>query len=255
MPPDNPETWRAAVWWFVPLGLLMGLAWAGVFRVSWRAFGEVAGLCPLSALAVVLLDVALLGYGRYWGLARVVDGIETEDGASRRSSNELRSVRGILTLVVTVLATWTLIVALPKGPGYWPSDWRETWHLNELYPRPVFRPLILAPMWGCWAMLLAAIVGRARPEGGAVGLCAVVTPIVVLAGLFPVVGITTIYCSRRGNRLLGLIVGLIVLAVTHILSAIMGRRCRGQSMATLFAAGKAAELTFLLVYLALVSRS
>ena len=253
-PVADTATWQAAVWWIVPLGLLTGLIWAGVFRASWRAFGEVAGVCPIPALAVVLLDVTFLGYRQYRGAAQVLDIGRSERNTAAPADIQDRSIAALIVLVITVLTMWVLILALPKGPGYWPSGWRESWHLNELYPRPVFRPLILAPLWGHWAMLMAGNVGRARPGSSASGLCAAARPIVVLVTLLPVIGLTTIYCSRQGNRLLGLIVGLVVLAVTHVLSTIMGRRCRGQCFGSLFASAKVAEITFLLTYLALVAR-
>ena len=46
-------------------------------------------------------------------------------------------------------------VAAPWYPS--PDDWRH--YFVFMYPAPVYRPLVLAPLWGRWALLLAATVG------------------------------------------------------------------------------------------------
>ncbi len=208
----------------------------------------------MPALVVVVLDVAFLGYRQYWGLGHLF-GSGGEAGRALEPDKDRNPLTGgVLVLVCVVLAMWVLVVSVPKGPSWWPTDWRADWHLTKLYPRPVYRPLILTPMWGCWAVLMAANVGRVRPGSAAAEFCRAVRPSAVLLSFVPVVALTAVYCSEGGNPLIGVVIGLVVLGVTHLMSTVAARRNNGQSYATLFAVSKVAELTFLLAYVAASAR-
>ena len=246
-PPARSESWSSAVMWLVPLGLLWGLLWAAVFRLSWRIFGEVAGARFMPALVVLLLDAAFLGARQYWGAWRVLCRVTARRTEGR--SEEGGSLAPMLGLMLILLSVWVLILSVPNRPGYWPADWRATLGLNELLPRPIFRPLILAPIWGRWAMLMAANVGRVRPGSMAEGFCAAVRPSLVLGAFVPTAALTAAYCAQFGSPLVGLIIALAVLGVTHLASTLLGRRLGGQSLSTIFAVSLLAQITFLLAYL------
>lgn len=251
--PDAPAgLWRRAAWWFVPLGLVVGLAWAGLFRASWKVFGEAERLRLIPALVVLVLDAAILGYCQYWGVAHVI-----ADGAHHRASNKPDASPGVpvaatLMLVFVPLALFVLLVAVPDSTRQ--SGWLEGLGLAALVPQPVFRPLILAPMWGHWAVLMAANIGRACPGSTVTGLCEALRPGTVLLSFIPLGVLTAAYCARDGHPLVGVIVALVVFGVTHLLSTVLGRRGGGQTEATLLASGMAAKLTFLLAYVAAVTR-
>ena len=76
-PPEASSTaWRRASYWFVPIGLAIGLLWVGVFRAVWRLYGEeVTSLRLVPAAAVLLVDVLFTGYCLFGGLATTVNAL------------------------------------------------------------------------------------------------------------------------------------------------------------------------------------
>ncbi len=237
--------------WLVPIGLLIGLIWAGGFRLSWRLFGETGSLRLVPSLTVVLVECLLTGGFMVMGLARTSHVLAGDHPprAARDGTSSLSSV-GILVLCLTVLTQFILILSIRDSRAWWPSpdDWR--YHFNYMYPRPIFRPLLLAPIWGRWGILLAGTVGRtahaADAETRAVNR-AMRPSRLVLSALIPLV-LTAIYCSRSRNIFIGIIIGVIVFAVTFAISVAFVWRSGGQSRQSLYAAGQVAQLAFLAVY-------
>lgn len=237
--------------WLVPIGLLIGLIWAGGFRLSWRLFGETGSLRLVPSLSVVLVECLFTGAFLVMGLARTSHVLAGDHPprAARDGTSSLSSV-GILVLCLTVLAQFILILSIHDSRAWWPSpdDWR--YHFNFMYPRPIFRPLLLAPIWGRWGILLAGTVGRiayaADAETRAVNR-AMRPSRLVLSALIPLV-LTAIYCSRSRNIFIGIIIGVIVFAVTFAISVSFVWRSGGQSRQSLYAAGQVAQLAFLAVY-------
>jgi hypothetical protein len=244
----------AAVHWLVPAGLVIGLLYAGAYRGCWRVFGEVSGVRLIPALAVWLLDAALFGLPMFLGASRMADRWSlADDPAGRPDDGRLRTA-GMVTLIVLLIAKLALWTAIPKGLAGWPMDWRR--HLNFLYPRPVFRPLILAPLWGRWALMLAGSIGRpaltrGRPMAGIAG---VASPAAVLGWFVVNVVATSIYCGRHGRWMIGCIIGLVVLGVTFLFSVLTARRFSGHTRFTVYAAAGLAEIVFLIAYLAASQR-
>ena len=121
-----------------------------------------------------------------------------------------------------------------------------------LYPETVRRPLMLAPIWGAWGILLATSVGREAPHAPAalaeMGRAA--RPSVLLAWFSPLLVITSSYCSHHGNLMVGVILSFVILAVTFAGAAFTARRLGGQSFSTILAAGQLAQLSFLTGFLA-----
>ncbi|MHC4063380.1 MAG: adenosylcobinamide-GDP ribazoletransferase [Planctomycetota bacterium] len=242
-----------AVHWLVPGGLLIGLLYVGLFRASWRIFGEVSGVRLMPALAVWLVDVVLFGQLMLRGAAGTIDkwaGDRESGGAAAMWIGQAGMI-GLFVLLILKLGLWT---ALPAGVEGWPGDWRR--FFNFAYPRPVLRPLILAPVWGRWGMILAAGIGRTAPaEGGPIaGLSGARSPAVVLGWFLPVLGLSAIYCGRHGRWMIGCIIGLAVLGVTFLFSVVSARRFSGHTRFTVYAAGLLSEIAFLVFYLAASQR-
>ncbi|MBN1344592.1 MAG: hypothetical protein JXQ73_18015 [Phycisphaerae bacterium] len=254
LPMANAASWRRAAIWFVPIGMVIGLMWVGVFRAVWRLYGEeVTSLRLVPAAAVVIVDVCFLGYSLLAGLTTTVNAL-TGSRHAREPENDVTAplaMPAVIVLLLTIVLELVFLSALRTGAWWWPQDWRS--YLNFAYPRLIYRPLFLAPLWGRWAVLLAASVGRvatrSRPE--AVGLSAALTPTFVLVSfLFPLT-LTAVYCSRSGNIILGTIIALAVLGLTFVASVIIARRGGGQTWRSMLAAGKIAEIIFLAAFVSL----
>lgn len=156
------------VLWALPwVGLILGLGWTALFAVAWRLFGEYpVGLRLVPVLLVVAADLSVTGRFSMAGV-RVIESLAYRDDHLLRPRRDITAV-GTIAAVVLVLATYAMLLAIPKGIEWWPADWRHS--LHWMYPRPVFRPLLLVPVWACWSMVLAAGMGRARrPETGELG--------------------------------------------------------------------------------------
>ena len=251
---------RTAVHWLVPGGLLIGLVYVGLYRASWRIFGEVAHVRLMPALVVWLVDATLLGLALNMGAVRTIDrwaelrhGSGAADSVSPVLERTLGLV-GVIALVIVLVVKFVLWTAIPEGIAGWPADWRR--YLNFLYPRPVFRPLILAPMWGRWGLLLAGGIARAAPQpgGSVVGLSGGRSPAVVLGWFLVPLVITAVYCGRGGRWMIGCIIGLLVLGTTFLVAVMAARRFAGHTRFTIYAAAFVAEVTFLACYLAAAQR-
>lgn len=236
--------------WIVPLGLLIGLAWVGVFRLARRIFGETANLRLESALCVVLLECLLTGPFLAMGLARTIH-LLTGDRPLRSESDRRTPLSpvGTLVLILVILTECVLIATIPLGTRWWPDegDWRH--HFNRFYPEPLYRPLILAPIWGRWGILLGGTVGRPGHDADAdtIAIAAAMRPARLLRhALLPFI-LTSIYFSRGQNFLLGVIMGLLVFVASYLVAVTIAWRGGGQSRQSLFACGQVAQLAFLVV--------
>ncbi|MCK4659696.1 MAG: hypothetical protein KAV82_09275 [Phycisphaerae bacterium] len=238
--------------WFVPLGLIIGLAYTGVYRAVWRQFGEVSALALMPAAAVWLVDVAIVASALYLAAAGT---IARTIHPSTRLSNDLgdRNARytiEILALLILVVLKLVLLIAIPKGVASWPGpgDWRS--HFNWMYAHPHYRPLILAPMWGRWAMLLVGSIGRLR-DGNDAGLsrfCGSLSATLMLVYMIPIAVLTAIFCGHRGRWMFGGIISCVVLAGTYLYGVISARRQGGRTRDSIVGAGLIGELIFLIAY-------
>ena len=238
-----------AVHWLIPGGLAIGLIYVGLYRASWRVFGEVAGVRLMPAVIVWLADVGLFGLLMIAGFARTAERWPTPQPRSGDWSDRGFTLAGALALSVLVLLKLALWVAIPEGIAGWPTNWRR--YFNFMYPWPVFRPLILAPLWGRWGLLLAGGVGRAAPlEPPPAGLPGGTSLSAVLGWLVVVTGLTAIYSGRHGRWMIGCIISLGVLGVTFLFAVLSTRRFGGRTGFSVYGAALVAEVAFLLGYLA-----
>jgi len=247
----DAESYTHAAPWIVPIGVLIGLAWAGTFKATWRYRDEITAIRAMPALAVVLLECLLTGSFLALGLARTIH-LLTSAKPLRPEVKRTAPLSpiGTLTLCLPTLSQWVLIASLPVASSWWPSydDWR--YHFRHLYPAALYRPLVLAPIWGRWAILLAATIGRTAKyaDRQTVELCGEMRPGRLMRHtLFPF-AITSIFLSRGGNYLTGIIVGLLVFGFTYVVIMVMARRGGGQTRQSLYAVGEIGQLAFLAMY-------
>ncbi|MEK6644066.1 MAG: adenosylcobinamide-GDP ribazoletransferase [Planctomycetota bacterium] len=244
-------TFARADMWFVPVGLVVGLVWAGLFKGTWRLYGEIANLRVIPPLVIVVVECCFTGPFLALGLARTVNLLTSvRPWRPPEETSEPLSPVGTLALALTVLSSWVLIASIPPFSGWWPppDDWR--YPFRHVYPAPIYRSLVLAPIWGRWAILLAGTVGRTAKyaDTQTVALCRSLTPGRLLVHtLFPM-AITSVYLSRDGNYLTGIIVGISVFITAYVPSVIMARRGGGQTRQSLYAVGQLAQLAFLAMY-------
>ncbi len=252
-PPSDGEESNAArrsVKWFIPLGFLVGLAWIGVFRLAWREFGdpEMTRFRAVPALAVVLLEAMLTGSVLFRGLAAAAD-----SPIGRAMDDERGVLRsGGMIAALILLAHWVLIAGLPERIGWYPQPGAIRYYFNRVYPLLMYRPLLLAPLWGRWGILLAASVGSPSRAADPFtrSLAAAATPGVVLRWLVAPLGLTALYTHREGMLPWGMLSSLAVLLCTYLLAVRFARRCGGQSRATVLACGAVAQCIFLAAYAA-----
>ena len=249
------------VLWALPwLGVLLGIAWTILFAGTWRVFGEsLTGLRLVPALAVLLGDLVLTGRFLMAGV-RATEALALGDDDRLDCRRPDITAVGAIAAIALVLGTYVLLLAIPKGIEWWPADWRH--HLHWAYPRPIFRPLVLAPAWTCWAMVLAAGMGRAKAgtedgadAGGRGGnelldrLAGQAVPSQIFLGFVPAAVISAIYASRDGNLVIGLGVALIVFVCVYATAMAASLRWRGQNGVTILAAGLVGRAAFLLCWL------
>ncbi len=247
--------WRTAGRWLVVWGLLFGIVYATVFRVAWKLFGEYQYIRFVPAACVLAADLAFGGYRLLWGATRIVGGRD----ASRDGSSAPLALPGVLTVVLIAILKYALLLSIPVGVTQAASSQWSTWHarLGVLYPQAIYRPLILMPLWGRWAMMLAMSIGRTSPDAStrlrqmAAG---VRLPLIMVYWLLCAL-LTVLYGGGSvGYLARGVVIGLGVMVVSYLVSFVLARQSDGQNEATVGAAGLAGEITFLCLYLSVASR-
>ncbi len=239
---EDDLSWRYAGRWLTTWGLLIGIVEIAVFAAAWRWLGEYQRV-RLGPMAVLLVaDLGWLSYRSVEGACRLVR-------APAEARKEWTPAPAVLIALVVVLK-FALLASLPVGVRVWPADWRE--HLSLLYPPVMYRPLLLMPLWGRWAMMLAMTIGRPaadapaslRQMAGALGLKTVMAHWLACAGL------TVFYCTTAAeNAATGILISLAMMLVAYLFSFAIARIGQGQSSASVWAAGLVTELAFLCAYL------
>lgn len=253
--PTHEAAWVRAGRWLAVWGLGMGAAYAVVFSLTWRFLGEYQGVRWLPIVAVLILDLAWLGRRLMSGAVGVCVYSTTlcEPGMPRSPDTTTP-----LVVVLIALAKFALLASLPVGTWQTPPTTAWEWpqflsRLSFLCPPPIYRPLILMPFWGRWAMTLAASIGRPAPEASDRLhriASARLLPAVLGQWLAGAV-LTVIYCTGASEHMArGMVIVLGILLATYWASFILARRCNGQTEATVACAGLVAELVFLVLYVA-----
>ncbi len=255
-PVPSAAAFSRAIPWMVPVGMAIGLAWVGVFRVTWRIYGEIGSVRVVPALAVVLLECMVTGPLLVLGLARTIQTVAAPRVAKAVSpkpeseTDDALSSFGMLALMLIVLTEWTMVASIPFVTPWWPSpsDWRH--HFNFVYPAPIYRAILLAPIWGRWGLLVAATTGRTagHADEQTNAFCQAMRPMRLLWHAILPLLLTAVYCSREGNFLIGVGLSMLVFAATYLASVAMARRGGGQTRQSIYAAGQIAQLAFLVFY-------
>lgn len=242
---DQEPRWSRAAQWLPIWGLGIGIVYAIVFGLTWRVFGEYQGIRWVPAVAVLAADLSFCGYRMLAGTASLTSQRSIEEGGTPPN------LRGLLVVQLLMLIKFALLVSLPIGiwrSGGWDPVFGK---LGFLYPRAIYRALLLAPLWGRWAMMLAVTIGRIAPSApprfrrmaDGSSLAAIGASWLLLAVL------TTIYCSGSGEHLThGVILALVGMVMAYLAGFVLARRFGGQTEATVGAVGLITEVTFLICF-------
>jgi hypothetical protein len=140
----SPERFSRAWIGLIVVSGLWGTGSALLWEAGIRVFGEYSGI-PLVPAGMVLAASALCMYRRAVpALGGVLGG-------------ESRDQRALAAAVVVLF--WGFLLLGLRG---WQRDWAPyPWWL--IRPQAMYRPLVLAPLWGAWAMLVGCQLSRPGP--------------------------------------------------------------------------------------------
>ncbi len=253
----DEEPWSRAAAWLPAWGLLIGGLYMFVFGISWRVFGEYQGIRWLPVTAVVAVDLALFGYRPLAGAVHLA----AHRVAGSAGEKDV-PVAAMLTVVLVALSKFALLICLPigiwlTGPGGDSHGWvHQLERFAWLLPAPIYRPLLLMPLWGRFAMELVLALGRSAPEAsGRLRRIAsgVSLPVLFSHWLFCAV-LTIVFCGGAGEHLArAVMTALGIFVVIYVAGYLMAHRSNGQSEATVGAACLVGEIAFLLFYIAFAS--
>lgn len=253
----DANEWRTAGRWLVFWGLMIGVFYTLVFRMTWRWFGEYQGVRWLPAAGVLIADLSFCGYRLLSGVIRLSGRPTTAPG----NANDALTLPQMLTVALIIIAKYAMLLSLPQGiaktgaSSLWqPTGWARWFRF--LYPMVVYRPLVLMPLWGRWAMSLAARIGRVSPTGsprlrmlaGGLSIGFVFIQWVLASVL------TCLYCgSSAANLARGVVISIGLMLAAYGAGFALARRYGGQNEATVCVAGLIGELAFLALYLAVIN--
>jgi hypothetical protein len=221
--------------WFgiMLLSLLWGASSMVLYSWTWGLFGDFSGI-PLMPVVVVLV-VGLMGLYARCLLALAESLVK---GEPRRC-----------VAVAVIVAAWVLMLLglkswNPNFPYYLPYIWQWT------RPRMMFRPLLLAPIWGGWAMLLAVQFCRPteRSEPVVAAFARGCTPLATTAVLTALLMVTMVYFNHLPWTQLSISATAIVTAAVG--GVLLCRRWGGLCRAALLATNMLTQIAFVLAYLA-----
>lgn len=249
--------WERGSFWFLAIGLLIGASYAVLYSVSWRLFGEYEYIRWMPAATVLIADLGLGGYRLVSSAAAL---------GSENFSND-QATSGVMPpglIAVVLVAVFKLAVLLSLPRGIWPSEGmsdlgqflhRRGW--ESCWPNAVLRPLILMPIWGRWAMMLALTIGQSAPGASTrLSVMARGTRLSQVAAFWLVLVALTGLLSTGSWSQVGTtaIISLGVFLAAYIVSFVSARRVKGQTEATVGLAGLVGELAFLALFHGFVSR-
>ena len=138
---DEPVERFAAAWLSLMLiSLACGISSAALYGLAWTIFGDYTGI-PLMPVAVVIAMMVAGPYRHaFVALGKAACGSAGAAGVS-----------------AAVVAYSLSLLGLVSNQPDWPRDLPWLW---QWIPRTMFRALVLAPVWGGWAMLVVCLFRR-----------------------------------------------------------------------------------------------
>ncbi len=131
-----PERFDHAWASLLAAALLAGLAGAGVYDASWKLLPTIGGMRILQPAMLTLFWVA-------WPLREAVGALAWVLGRSPRQRQSIGAA-----LVVLLFAALGSLSAHAHTEHAWPGA--VAW----MRPYVLYRPMLLMPLWGAWAMLV-----------------------------------------------------------------------------------------------------
>lgn len=213
------------------VSLLWGSASVMLWSWTWGLFGDFYGI-PFMPVAAVIAVGLLWPYAR--SVLAMAESLVGRDGQ--------RSVA-----VAALVVVWTLMLLGIRGQDDWPHYLPPI--LQWTRPQAMLRAMLLAPLWGGWAMLLAGQFSRpsARTEPVVAAFargCGVFTTMIVLA---PLLLATVTYFNNLPWTQLSISATAIIVAAAG--GALLCRRWGGLCRSALLATNMLTQIAFILAYL------
>ncbi|MFA6133739.1 MAG: hypothetical protein WC869_06955 [Phycisphaerae bacterium] len=231
---SQPAPRFAAAWLEL---MIVSVLWGGMsmqlWSWTWGLFGDYSGI-PLMPVAVVLAIGMLLVYRRaVAALAEALGG-----------SGPGQAVATSVILLVLALALLGLKCWDPDWPQYWPRVW---WWVR---PQTMFRPLLLAPIWGGWAMLVTCQFRKPSQatEPAVAAFARGCSPLATTLSLAAVLSATIMYFNHWPWTQLGIPATAMLTAVGGGLA--LGARQGALTRKVLLANNLLTQIAFFLAYLA-----
>ncbi len=211
--------------------LLWGLAAAGLWSGAWWVFEDEYGVPVLSAGGVLVV-------GLLWPYRRAGAAVTAVLGGSDAGSRGVSAAVLVAVLALLLLGLKGRDLYLPRVPPAW--AWAA--------PAPFLRVLILAPLWGAWAMMIVPQFCRPGP-GTAPAVAAFARgcgPVTAAGAMGAVAAVTTLYMSYLPWWQLSISGGTIAAAL--LAGWLLCRRAGGLTRDALLAANLLTQIAFLLAY-------
>lgn len=242
-------------------GLITGLVACGVFAITWRMFGDIyfsesSRLRLIPSIAVLILLVCTFHARSLIAFSATVEqlfGLPTveHDNLSCSPAVLRPSSLAVAAVVLLLLLKFSCLLSLPFHAQWVPLDWRR--YVMFLHPRSFFRVLLLWPVWGMLAVIIACGTGRHRdtnPPALRI-LSGCLRPWRVMVYVAIVVLITSLYFSPSQQPGIGLVVAMISFAIITVVSLGVSSRIGGHNIMSIIALGEVGQLAFMLTYQAL----
>ncbi len=230
---EPPERFRLAWLEIMAISLGWGACAPELYSWTWGSFASPTGLTFVPVAIVLAVGMGWLYLRSVLALAEVLGG----EGPGR-------SVAAAVIVAIWTLFLLDLKAYDPDFPYYLPHM------LQWLRPRMMFRALLLAPLWGGWAMLITCQFCKpgertSAPVAAFARGCGPLTATAVLAVLLPV---TVLYFNHLPWTQLGISATAVIVAGAGgaVLCRIRGGLCRR----ALLAANMLTQMGFMLAYLA-----
>ena len=108
--PDDPS-WSSTARWLVPWGVLVGLVYLVVFRITWKWFGEYQGVRWLPAAAVLAIDLGFCGHRMLAGIT----GLRGHHRSEAAASADCLTLGSFLAVLLVTIVKYAMLLSLPVG--------------------------------------------------------------------------------------------------------------------------------------------